>query len=101
LSELSRRLAIVIAGPIFLFLGAAVRRRVLHRRSWRRAQIAGGCAALAAVATGAAAGSFLPVQARIPGTELWLIVAAAGLFAIIAATARRVDPAPANPEPST
>lgn len=85
LSELSRRLAIVIAGPVFLFLGAAVRRRVLDRRSWRRAQMTGGSVALAAVAVGTAISFLLPFPARGNGIQIWLIVAAAAILGVLAA----------------
>jgi hypothetical protein len=85
LSELSRRLAIVIAGPTFLFLGAAVRRRVLDRRSWRRAQMTGGSIALAAVAVGTAISLLLPFPAGGNGIRIWLIIAAAAMFGVLAA----------------
>jgi hypothetical protein len=85
LSELSRRLALVVAGPTFLFLGAAVRRRVLDRRSWRRAQMTGGSIALAAVAVGTAISFLLPFPAGGNGIQIWLIVTAAAMFGVLAA----------------
>jgi len=76
--EFGMRAALVLAGPAFLCLGGAVRRRVAHRRSVGAAQLAGGLAALAAFVAGILVG-----RPWADVVQVYLVVAIAGLFAAI------------------
>lgn len=56
---LEHHLAVIIAAPTMLLLGAALRGRISTRRKWRTAQIAGGLGAFVVFIVGGAAGAVL------------------------------------------
>jgi len=61
---LLQRLALIVAAPTMLLLGAALRPRIYARRRWRTAQISGGIAAFFIFVSGGAAGAGLTEVAR-------------------------------------